>query len=53
MSLTARYALRARRLPEGIRLGIEMLQKGKLPVIPPKKTATKELRQLFERGKDK
>jgi heterodisulfide reductase subunit C len=53
MSLTARYALRARRVPEGIRLGIEMFQKGKLPIMPPKKTATKELRRLFERGKDK
>lgn len=53
MTLMARYSLRARRLPEGIRLGIGMFQKGKLPLIPPKKTATKELRQLFERGKGK
>jgi heterodisulfide reductase subunit C len=53
MALMARYALRARRLPEDIRLGIGMFQKGKLPIMPPKKTATKELRQLFERGKGK
>jgi len=53
MALMARYAVRARRLPEGIRLGIGMLQKGKIPLIPPKKTATRELRHLFERGKDK
>ncbi|MCJ7510870.1 MAG: 4Fe-4S dicluster domain-containing protein [Dehalococcoidia bacterium] len=53
MSLTARYALRARRVPEGILLGIGMFQKGKLPLIPPKKTATRELRRLFERGKGK
>jgi len=53
MMLTARYSLRARRLPEGIWLGVRMLQKGKLPLIPPKKTVTRELRRLFERGKGK
>jgi heterodisulfide reductase subunit C len=51
MALIARYSLRVRRLPGDIRMGARMVQKGKIPFTPAKKTATGELRHLFERAK--
>jgi heterodisulfide reductase subunit C len=51
MALIARYSLRARRPPGDVRLGARMVRKGKIPLAPLKKTATGELRRLFERGK--
>lgn len=51
LALMARYAAKARRPPEGLRLGVKMLRKGKLPFLPPKKTAAGEIRQLFEQAK--
>jgi heterodisulfide reductase subunit C len=51
LSLMARYAAKARRPPEGLRLGVKMLRKGKLSLFPPRKTATNEMRRLFEEGK--
>jgi len=53
MALMARYSLRARRPPGDIGLGARMVQKGKIPLAPPKKTATGELRRLFERVKER
>jgi heterodisulfide reductase subunit C len=53
MALIARYSVRARRIPGDIRLGARMVQKGKMPLAPPKKVATVELRHLFERAKGK
>ncbi|OFW63281.1 MAG: hypothetical protein A2Y74_09120 [Actinobacteria bacterium RBG_13_63_9] len=51
LALMARYAARTRRPPEGLRLGVKMLRKGKLPLLPPRKTATGEIRRLFEEAK--
>lgn len=51
LALMARYAAKARRPPEGLRLGVKMLRKGKLSLLPPRKTATQEIRQLFEEAK--
>ena len=51
LALMARYAAKARRSPEGLRLGVRMLRKGKFPLLPPRKTATREMRQLFEQAK--
>jgi heterodisulfide reductase subunit C len=53
MALIARYSLRARRFPGDIRLGARMVQKGKIPLAPLKKTAVGELRRLFERVKER
>jgi len=53
MALIARYSLGARRLPGDIRLGARMVRTGKIPLAPPKKAATGELRDLFERTKGK
>jgi len=50
-ALMARYSLRARRLPGDIRLGARMVRKGKIPLAWPKKTATGDMRHLFERAK--
>jgi len=51
LALMARYAAKARRPPEGLRLGVKMLRKGKLSFRPPPKTATREIRRLFEEAK--
>jgi heterodisulfide reductase subunit C len=51
LALMARYAAKARRPPEGLRLGLKMLRKGKLSFLPPRKTATGEIRRLFEEAK--
>jgi heterodisulfide reductase subunit C len=51
LALMTRYAAKTRRPPEGLRLGVTMLRKGRLPLLPPGKTATGEIRQLFEQAK--
>jgi len=48
LGLIARYALKTRRPPGGLRLGARMARKGKLQFSPGKKTATREIRQLFK-----
>ena len=51
MALMGRYSLRLRRPPGDLRLGVKMVQKGKLSFAPPKKTAAQELRRLFRQVK--
>ncbi len=51
LAIMARYAAMARRSPEGLGLGFKMLRKGKLSLLPPRKTATGEIRRLFEETK--
>ncbi len=53
LTLMARYAAKTWRPPEGLRLGVEMIRKGRLPFLPPKKTATGEIRQLIDQAKGK
>ena len=51
LALMMRYAVKARRPPEGLRLGLKMMGKGRLPFLPPRKTATRDIRQLFKQAK--